>query len=41
MTYETRYQAKKAALGNEVIVKVCGGYKLMDARDYRVLKLQK
>lgn len=41
MTYKTRYQANKAKTGNEVIVKVCGGYKLMEAKDYREWRKQK
>mgnify|MGYP000454231769 FL=1 len=39
--YDTYYQAKKNALSSEVTVKVCGGYVNMDARDYRIWKLQK
>lgn len=39
--YETRYQAKKDARANEVTVKVCGGYVNMDARDYKVWRMQK
>ena len=32
--YKSRYYAKKAALGHEVVVKVEGGYKIMDAINY-------
>lgn len=33
-TYPTRYQAKKHATGADVVVKVCGGYAVMDASYY-------
>lgn len=39
--YISRYYAKKAALSYEVVVKVDGGYKIMDARDYQIWKNQK
>lgn len=45
--YPTRYQALKARRtdpwfnGAEICVKVCGGYALMDAEDYRIWKMQK
>ena len=39
--YKTRYQAKKHANGNEVVVKVEGGYAFMDATDYGVWRKQK
>lgn len=39
--YKNRYQATKAKTGNEVIVKVSGGYTLMDPADYRIWKNQK
>lgn len=32
--YKTRYQAKKHARGDEVVVKVDGGYTIMDAFYY-------
>lgn len=32
--YKTRYYAKKDAKYNEVAVKVCGGYRLMDWHYY-------
>lgn len=41
-TYKNRYQAKKHAGYGDVIVKVCGGYVVMDAGYYyRVWKNQK
>ena len=45
--FATRYQARKARCtepefnGAEVCVKVCGGYVLMNADDYRVWKNQR
>ena len=39
--YSTRYQAKKNAKYGDVVVKVDGGYVVMDARDYRIWKKQK
>lgn len=39
--YETRYQAKKNAQGDEVVVKVDGGYAVMKASDYNIWKNQK
>ena len=39
--YKNRYQAQKAKRGGEVVVKVEGGYTLMDARDYRIWRSQK
>jgi NADH:ubiquinone oxidoreductase subunit E len=39
--YPTRYQAYKARRYGEVVVKVCGGYAVMDAAAYRVWKKQK
>ena len=32
--YTSRYYAKKEARGDEVVVKVCGGYKIMKVSDY-------
>ena len=39
--YTSRYYAKKAALGGEVVVKVCGGYTIMTASQYNISKNQK
>ena len=45
--FKNRYQADKARKtepffnGAEKIIKVCGGYVLMDAEEYRVWKMQK
>lgn len=39
--YTTRYQARKAARGGEVVVKVDGGYTVMTARDYQIWRAQK
>lgn len=39
--YETRYKAKKAATGDDVVVKVDGGYAVMSATDYHAWKMQK
>lgn len=39
--YETRYKAKKAATGDDVVVKVEGGYTVRSASDYQVWKRQK
>ena len=39
--YTSRYYAKKAALGGEVVVKVCGGYTIMTASQYNTWKAQK
>lgn len=38
--YKTRYYAQKAAWGDEVVTKVCGGYKIMKVTDYMLLKKQ-
>lgn len=32
--YQNRYQARKYATGSEVVVKVCGGYAIMDAGEW-------
>lgn len=46
-TYKNRYQAEKARKtepcfnGDEIIVKVDGGFVLMDALQYRIWKKQK
>lgn len=39
--YPSRYLAKKAAWGDEVVVKVDGGYAIMSATEYRVWRNQK
>lgn len=39
--YTSRYYAKKNACSYEVVVKVDGGYKIMDAADCRTWKNQK
>lgn len=39
--YKNRYQARKNANYGDVVVKVEGGYTVMDARDYRIWKAQK
>jgi hypothetical protein len=42
MIYPTRYQAEKARRkGEEVVVKVFGGYAVMTYRDYQIWKGQK
>ena len=40
-TYNTRYAARKAASGDDVVVKVCGGYAVMSASDYNVWRNQR
>lgn len=39
--YISRHYAKKAAYGDEVVVKVCGGWKIMKAADALVWGMQK
>ena len=39
--YTTRYYASKAANGEDVVVKVCGGYTIMTAADYNVWRHQR
>ena len=39
--YTSRYYAKKAATGDKVVVKVCGGYTIMTASQYNGWKKQK
>lgn len=34
--YVSAYRAYKACTGNDVVVHVCGGYRIMDTRDYYV-----
>lgn len=39
--YISRYYAKKAASGADVVVKVDGGYKIMDAAQYNIWRAQR
>ena len=39
--YKNRYQASKDKAADEKIVKVCGGYVLMTAREFEIFKKQK
>ena len=39
--FASRYLAKKAARGGEVVVKVYGGWRIMTARDYQIWATQK
>lgn len=39
--YSSRYYARKAATGAEVIVKVCGGYTIMTAAAYNIWRNQR
>ena len=40
--YETKYKAYKARRnGEEIVVKVCGGYAVMTYADYNIWKKQK
>lgn len=40
--YKTRYQAKKdKKTSDEKVIKVCGGYVLMAAREFEIWKKQK
>ena len=39
--FASRYLAKKAAYGDEVVVKVSGGWRIMNVRDYQVWAAQK
>lgn len=41
MIYKNRYQATKDRKGNEKIIKVCGGYKIMTPQEYKIWKKQK
>ena len=41
MIYKTRYQARKHAMGDEVIVKVNGGYQIMGIHEYHQWRKQK
>lgn len=38
--YTSRYYAKKDATGEEIVVKVDGGYKIMSASDYNIWRKQ-
>lgn len=39
--YTSRYYARKDATGGDVVVKVCGGYRIMSASDYNVWRKQR
>lgn len=39
--YISRYYARKAATGADVVVKVCGGYTIMAAADYNIWRNQR
>ncbi len=39
--YTTRYYARKAATGADVVVKVCGGYMIMTASNYNIWRKQR
>lgn len=39
--YISRYYARKAATGADVVVKVCGGYTIMTAADYNIWRNQR
>lgn len=39
--YSSRYYARKAATGSEVVVKVCGSYTIMTAADYNIWRNQR
>ena len=39
--YTSRYYAKKDATGDDVVVKVCGGYRIMRASDYIIWRKQR
>lgn len=39
--FASRYLAKKAARGDEYVVKVCGGWRIMNVRDYQIWAAQK
>lgn len=39
--YTTRYQANKARKGDEITIKVSGGYTNMTHRDYQIWRNQK
>ena len=39
--FASRYLAKKAVRGDECVVKVCGGWRIMKIRDYQIWAMQK
>lgn len=39
--FASRYLAKRAAHGDEYVVKVCGGWRIMKVRDYQIWAMQK
>ena len=39
--FASRYLAKKAAYGDEYVVKVYGGWRIMNVRDYQIWAAQK
>jgi hypothetical protein len=39
--YISRYYARKAATGADVVVKVCGGYTITTAADYNIWRNQR
>jgi hypothetical protein len=39
--YSSRYYARKAATGADVVIKVCGGYTIMTAADYNIWRNQR
>lgn len=39
--YDTRYKARKAATGDDVVVKVEGGYTVMTVRNYQIWRRQR
>lgn len=39
--YKSRYYAKKQASATDVVVKVEGGYKIMDCYDYKIWRGEK
>lgn len=39
--WTSRYYAKKEATSNEVVTKVCGGYKILTIENYNLRKKQK
>lgn len=39
--YTSRHYAQKDATGDDVVVKVCGGYRIMSAGDYIIWRQQR
>lgn len=39
--YTSRYYARKDATGDDVVVKVCGGFRIMSVSDYNVWRKQR